>query len=83
MSDVGLNNAGNEFGRSSMAGRGAGTCPSGMAPMMVSSASALKVTRSTSYSSPHVAGGGAGMCLSGSTLGRTSSGRASSGVCST
>ena len=45
---------------------------------MVSSANALTVTRNTSYSSSQVAGGGAGMCLSGSTLGRTSSGRASS-----
>ena len=51
-SAVGLDVAGNEFGLSSVTCRGAG-----------SPASALKVTRHTSCSTPQVAGGGAGMCL--------------------
>ena len=50
---MGLDVAGNEFGLSSVTCRGAGISPT----------SALKVTRHTSYSTPQVAGGGAGMCL--------------------
>ena len=57
-SDVGLDVAGNEFGLSSVTGRGAGLCCSGVTSMMVCLASALKVTRSTSYSTPQVSGGG-------------------------
>ena len=63
-SDVGFNDAAKEFGRSSVAGRGGGLCPSEMASMMVSCASASTMT-------PEVAGGGAEMC-------RTSFGRAPS-----
>ena len=73
-SDVHFNDDGKEVDR-----RSAGSCPSGTAPMMISSASALKVTRSFSCSSPQINSGGAGIC-------RTSSGRALSktlsGACS-
>ena len=68
--DVHFNDAGKEFDR-----RTPGSRPSGMASMLISSASALKVTRSSSCSSPQFNSGGAGLC-------KTSSGRASSPVAS-
>ena len=78
-SDVNVNDPGKEFDR-----RSAGSCPFGMASMMSFSASALKVTRSSSCSSPQITSGGAGFCRtsSGTALSKTLSGACSSPVAS-